>query len=418
MKRAALAALVVGLFLLLPGAASASGPGEVTGTVTPLAVAPEVEVCLVEAQRSETCTSPGADGTYSLTGVPVLTPLRVEFIPSYRSHYLVQYYDQARTLNLAVPIIVPPPSAPGKKTPLEHIDADLELGGSINGTVSAAEGPLAEVEVCALDAATSLSRGCTHSDEAGEYQLDGLPPGPYKAGFWGDGASAEYTLRYFPGAMTFAEASSVQVAAGMTSSDVDVAMTKGAELRGTVTAASGGAALEGIAVCLFAVLQTSPSKCTFSGTGGSYSLLGISAGNYQVGFSLEPAEIGSEAMPSDDNYLTQYYDDAATRAEATTLALAGGQATEGIDARLTAPPPLPPPLPFVPVATALVPPSPRIGEPQPREKPAKCKRGFVRQKTKAASHCVKRSNSKRGKHKKGKTASGKGHHTSGRRRGE
>ncbi len=379
----------IGLILmLLPGAApAAAGPGNglVSGTVTPTAIAPEVEVCLVERRASEVCAAPRPDGTYRLTGLPVGIPFKLEFIPSYRSHYAVQYYDHAARLAEAKAIELRPPFPEA-----EGIDADLEAGGQIEGAVTAAAGggALGEVEVCILEAGKRVSDGCTDTDEAGDYRLGGLSPGPYTVGFWGHGESAEYVPRYYAEAATLDQATTISVPAGTTITGIDAALAKGAQIRGIVAAAVGGAALEDIPVCLFAAGSTMPTQCTYTGSGGSYSLLGIPTGSYQVGFSPGSAEIGGEASSSeDDGYLTQYFDEVTSRAQAQTLILTAPQLTAGVDARLISPAPLPAPAPPTaftgPLTTAVSPVLEPTGKPKPR-----CRHGRVRRKVKGRYRCV------------------------------
>jgi hypothetical protein len=389
----------IGLVLLLPATASAAaGPGSarVSGTVTPTAIAPEVEVCLVEvpARPSEVCTAPRPDGTYLLTGLPIEIPFKVEFIPSYRSHAAVQYYDHAATLAEATAILIKDCGLP----PCEQaeVDADLKIGAQIEGTVTAASGgdALGEVEVCVLEAGKHISDGCTYTDGAGHYQFRGLSPGNYKVGFWGHNESAEYAPRYYAEAATLDQATVISVSAGMTIAGVDVSLAKGAQVRGTVVAAVNGAALENIPVCIFAAASAMPTQCTYTGPGGSYSLLGIPTGSYQVGFSLGSAEIGGEAVSSeDDGYLTQYFDEVSSRAEAATLILAAPQIAAGIDAHLMVPalPPVPAaPAGFTgPPATAVPP------IPDSASKPLKCRRGYRRKKVKDGARCVKVRNKKR-----------------------
>lgn len=396
--------------LLLPAVASAAagpGVGRVRGTVTPLVIAPEVEVCLVEVplRPSEVCASPEPDGTYVLTGLPVEIPFKVEFIPSYQSHYAVQYYDHAFRLSEAEAIELRPPfpEAAG-------IDADLEIGGQIEGMVTAAgAGPLGEVEVCVLEAEKRVSNGCTDTDEGGAYKLGALSPGTYKLGFWGHGESAEYAPRYYVEASAIDQGAAISVQAGMTVTGVDASLEKGAQVRGTVIAAAGGAGLQDIPVCLFLASSVTPLQCIYTGPGGSYSLLGIPTGSYQVGFSLGSSEIGGEPLFfEDDGYLTQYFDGGASRAAAQTLILAAPQLTAGINAQLLGP--TPPPAQATPAA-ATGPPAtivPAILESARKPKP-RCKRGHVRKKVKGRFRCVRVAKGQR------KSGGKKRHHSSPKR---
>jgi hypothetical protein len=96
--------LVLAFLTAAPGTALASVPGQVSGRVEPVSIAPEVEVCLVEPQPSESCTSPGAEGDYDLTGLPAGQPFKIEFVPSLRSGFQVQYWRDASTSGEALAI--------------------------------------------------------------------------------------------------------------------------------------------------------------------------------------------------------------------------------------------------------------------------------------------------------------------------
>ena len=393
MKRSLSILCVVAGLLMLPAGASAAS---ILGTVTPVAAAPEVEVCVVEALPSETCTTPAPNGTYQLTGLPLRTDIRVEFIPSYRSHYVTQYYRNVRSVAEATVF-----RFSEQFSVQEHVDAALELGGAIEGTVTASGGgALSEVEVCVLQAGTRAASGCTTTDGAGNYALGGLPAAAYKLGFWGRGAAAEYAPRYYVGKATLAEGTVVNVPAGATVTERDESLVKGAKVSGTVTAATNGAALDGISVCLFAASSSFPSRCSFSGPAGAYSFVGLTAGAYQVGFSLGSAEIGGEAVSAeDDNYLTQYYRGVANRPEAQVLTLSGEQSRPGIDASLLTPTILAPVGQLPPPATNVVE-APKTVTVPVKPKPVKCKKGFVKKTVKGAQKCVKKPVKKKKKHHK------------------
>ncbi|HKZ13186.1 MAG TPA: carboxypeptidase-like regulatory domain-containing protein [Solirubrobacterales bacterium] len=379
-----LASLAAGLFAVAP--AFAVGPGVITGTVSPASVAPEVEVCVVEVQPSELCTAPEPSGKYRLTGVPV-GPQRVEFVPSYRSGYLKQYFDHKSRLEEATFLQVSPPAG----SEIKGIDAELELGSIIGGTVRAASGgaPLADVEVCVQGAGTGIPFGCSTTDIAGMYALAGLPKGTYKVGFWGHGSSAKYAP----------ESTLVEVPAASSVTGIDAELAVGARIEGTVTAASTGAALSGIPVCLFAVGAAVPTRCAFTESAGTYSLLGIAAGDYQIGFSLGAAELGGDsAFGESAGYLPQFYEDAAARSGSRSLSLVLGQIETGVDAALlsvpqVAPPALPVGLASSPTSAAQV-----LGEPaRPRARKKKCRRGRGAKASKARSTCGKKPHRKKRK---------------------
>jgi hypothetical protein len=404
MRRALPAIVMTLVALAVPASALAASPGKVRGIVTPIAIAPEVEVCVVETQPSETCASPEVSGAYTLTGVPLGRSL-IEFVPSHRSGYVRQFYEGARHLDEAkgIELFTNSPEA-------GNIDANLELGGEITGTVTGAPGatPLAEVQVCAVEVGQRASAGCTQTDATGSYQLGGLSGASYKVGFWGHGASAEFAPRYYDEQQTIAAATPVVVAPGGVESGIDAELAKGAQVGGTVTAAADGGRLAGVPVCIFAGAAPTPSQCVFTDLLGDYLFQGLATGGYQVGFSLGSAEIGGEAVSAeDDGYLPQFWPGVPGRAEARTLALGGGQAAAGIDAALATPAAPPPPAPPEPPASNVVAAPPTIAEPT-KPKSAGCKKGYRKKKVKGAEKCVKKKPAKK-KHAKKPAKKKRGH---------
>jgi hypothetical protein len=385
MRQAPVVAAVWVLFLvLLYGHADAAA---VTGIVGPPEIAPEVEVCMVEPPPSETCTAPNREGSYTLSGLPAGVPLTIEFMPSYRSHYAIQYYDGASRVGEATSITFV--SSEGQQP---FVDADLEVGGVITGTVTAASGgtSLVGVEVCVREAGTGVSYGCTETGEAGDYALGGLPPGAYVVGFRGHGATAEYEPEYYDGEATLGQATSIPVTPGATVTGIDAAVAKGAAVTGMVTAAATGTPLPGVPVCLFGATAPLPVRCAYSGPGGFYSFVGLVAGEYQIGFSLSSTEIGGEAISyEDDGYLTQFFRGVANRSEAQVLNLVGEGVVSAVNAALLAPSLPPPIIPFSPSSSNLVVPPPTVSLPT-KPKPHRCKKGYVRMKVKGRSKCVNR----------------------------
>lgn len=381
-----MAIAICAMAALTPAVARAA---TIEGVVTPLAWDQEVEVCLVEAAPSETCTIPGMDGSYALEGVPAGTVVAVEFVPSYRSRLVTQYWDGKNRLSEATPIKVPAKSGP--ETPVVgNINADLGEGGAIKGVVTAASNAehLAEVEVCAISNASPTVRICDETGLDGEYELHSLPLGSYEVGFWGTGKSGEYEPWYYQGKSSLAQATPIPVNPGETIAGIDGTLVKGGRISGVVTAAAGGMPLEGIAVCLFMVSGATAQRCEESGDGGAYSFQGLPGGSYQVGFSLGSAEIGGRGTTEEvDGFEPQYYDDVAARAQAATISLLAPGIVEGVDAALAAPSALPSPSPVSMAATPIVAAAPVVPEPEPRK--LTCKRPKQKKKVNGRSRCVK-----------------------------
>lgn len=100
-------------------------------------------------------------------------------------------------------------------------------------------------------------------------------------------------------------------------------------ISGTVTKAVGMEGIEGIEVCAFGTSgeleEPSVELCATTGAGGSYIISGLPSGEYDVEFAA-PFE-------SSLNYITQYYEDKPSFAEAQPVPVGVG-ATSGIDAKM------------------------------------------------------------------------------------
>jgi hypothetical protein len=393
---------VVGLLILLallvfsslarPSSAAAAGSA-IEGTVTAPGAAEEVEVCVVEALPSESCTYPEPDGHYLLNALAPGASYLVEFLPSYRSHYVIQYYKGKPSPEGAqlVPVKL--------KETAKGIDADLEIGGQIEGEASDAEGsgPLSGVEVCALDAsqpsteAGATIAGCTHTDAAGEYRLPTLPAGIYKVGFWGARESDDYLSAYHGGA-TFSTATTIAVAADTTTSGIDAALRPGARIEGDVTEADGNP-LGQIGVCALTSGSGAPRRCGYADATGHYDLTGLASGSYAVVFAPGLGELDAGAGSGEAGFLTQYYDDVSTLAQARPISLVAPDAAPGVDASLIrpSPPPVPasPTVAILPVVGVGAPAAPAPGP------PLRCKKGFRRRLVKGRPRCVKAKSRKR-----------------------
>lgn len=139
----------------------------------------EVEVCAWSIGEEEFggCAETGADGTYQLEVPP--GEWGVEFWPGWTGQNLTyQYFNHRDRWSEADPVLA------GEGETVEEIDAELDPGATISGSVtSAANGAgLEEILVCAIDATTDELTVCTWTFE-GEYEIPFLPAGQYKVAF-------------------------------------------------------------------------------------------------------------------------------------------------------------------------------------------------------------------------------------------
>jgi hypothetical protein len=128
--------------------------------------------------------------------------------------------------------------------------------------------------------------------------------------------------------MAFALAVSAVAAMALPAS---AAAISDAHVTGKVTAQSGGAAIEGIEVCVYST-DDSTDECASTEAKGEYDIP-VPEGSYDVGFYSENCLIG-ECKYLD--YLDQYYNGKPQEDEAETLVLKGSETRSGINAALAA----------------------------------------------------------------------------------
>jgi hypothetical protein len=208
--------------------------------------------------------------------------------------------------------------------------AAAEGTGEITGTVTDATTgqPLAKIGVCARDSLGASS--CTLSDPifgSGEYVIASLTEGSYQVEFFST-SDRLYLTQFWNGKESESEADPVAVTEGAITEDIDAAMQEGGRIAGTVTAAFGGAPIEGIDACALEVGGPFES-CGQTDADGRYTIPGLYAGSYKVEFS-PGACFGCGSLA----YLTQFYEAKEAEAEADPILVSLGATTEGIDVRM------------------------------------------------------------------------------------
>jgi hypothetical protein len=158
--------------------------GTIEGTVTQAPGGGPVEEAVICAWEPELevgggCTLSDEEGDYALRGLAAGEYV-VEFWPGEESDLLSQFYDGKSRLSEADLVTM----SLGETK--EGIDAVLQPGGTIEGTVRAAGSgaPVEWVWVCAWEAFTEDYGGCDFSKPDGTYEIERVPPGAYKVEFW------------------------------------------------------------------------------------------------------------------------------------------------------------------------------------------------------------------------------------------
>lgn len=348
------ALLVLAVGLVFAASASAAGTGSIEGVVTELS-APHspiegIAVCAYPALEEEEiliegspCAKTNASGEYTISGLSS-GEYDVEFFAPANSklNFAAQYYDAKISFENATPV----PVSSGRTT--SEIDAQLEEGGSITGTVTQASGgePIGGIEVCAFSF-TVESFGCATTEANGKYTVVGLRGGAkYDVEFSSPPQGGlDFVTQYYNGRPSFKEAETVSVLAGETAPGIDAQLKEGGIISGRVTDASTGAAIGQALICAI-VENDVAERCTVSGANGEYALRALATGAYKVAFFAT-------------GYSLQYYDDSTSLTGAATVMASAGVTTPDIGAALqriapkttrtsTVPPP-PVRLPITPV---------------------------------------------------------------------
>jgi hypothetical protein len=301
--------------------------GQISGTVTGAAghtALDGIEVCarLRSVPPGIGCALTNAAGEYTIANLSAGS-YEVQFAArAHAGNYVTQYYRGVPARSEATEVAV----AAGSTT--AGIDAELQTGGEISGTVTSASAhtPLEGTVVCAESTAGIESGPCTSTDNAGEYTLVGLGTSSYYIGFstnW-EGASSDYLGDYFSDKTSRGEATPVAVTAGSVTSGIDAQLQLGGQLTGTVTSAATGAGVEKIVVCADDTTGLS-SRCANTDVDGQYTISGVQGNSVRVKFTR---------YPEGGNYLSQLYSGQLLFSTANLVPVAAGSVTAGIDAQL------------------------------------------------------------------------------------
>jgi hypothetical protein len=301
---------------------SALGSGEISGIVTAAAskaALAGIEVCAysklseIGGELGEHCALSNAAGEYAVAGLSA-AEYTVEFF-SLGGEFATQYYDEKDSFLEATKV----PLAEGAA--VSGIDAEMLAAGEITGTVTTGGAPLEDIKVCAVEIGDEFIAQCTSSGPTGDYTISRLPAAEYTVDFYS--LSGSYVTQYYDDKSSLAGATKVPVAAGAMTAGIDAAMVAAGKISGTVTDASSNAPLEDIKVCAYESGGEALVQCTSTSASGEYTISRLAAAEYTVGFSAVNGE-----------YLTQYYSDKPSLAEAVKVTVANAVTASGIDAAM------------------------------------------------------------------------------------
>jgi hypothetical protein len=309
-------------------------PGQISGKVTDARSNPLQDVYVYAYPKLQVTGSvetayTAADGTYT---IPDVSPgsYVVEFAYFSVTGYEMQWYNNAATEAAATAVTVTSnATTTGINDAMSGASGETTVSGTITGPGSS---PLGQVCVFAYPTGSTVPLGSTFTASDGTYTLY-LAPGSYDIKFGtavetnqGCGVtSGNYATQWYQNASSQSTATTVTVTGGTPVTGVNDQLASGGTITGTVTAS--GAPLGGVCVNAFLGASSVQSASTTTAPNGTYSLVGLAAGSYDVQF------VGSCAVSG--SYATQWYDNVTARASATAVTVTVGGTSPGVNDALT-----------------------------------------------------------------------------------
>jgi hypothetical protein len=275
--------------------------GSISGTVYDAETGLPVPFVLVDIEYRGKGVCTDENGDYKITGLPYGTYNIAIGRDFCLPHAYIHQHIDGITINPTNPDV-------------RGNDFFLEVGGSISGIVSDANGPAAFVWV---EACTPDDSYCNRSGtgEDGNYTIHGLPAGNFRVSVWGrqDGWFDEF----FNGQREYENADPVTVSVGVETRGIDFFMDPEGSISGNVSDANGPAAFVRVEAC-----SLDDFFCNGSGTDkdGNYKIHGLPAGNYRV-----------SVWGGHGGWRDQIYDGKVLWEDGDPVAVALGEDTGGID---------------------------------------------------------------------------------------
>ncbi len=297
----------------VPNAHAESGTGTISGTVyAPDGVTPVPNAFVTWFDYNGagyTWLCAAADGTYTLTGVPLNTAVKVEAWGYYDCHnnplpYSHEYWNQQDFRDQAngVTVTSGAPNATG-------INFTMKLAGHIAGTVYNPDGttPLmgATVTVWEYSGGTYIADTDTAAD--GTYSLS-VPSGMYRLQMYKSG----YAYQYYNDHATYSDADSVAATSGATTSGINFTAHNGG-ISGTVYLPDGTTPLASAAIYVYDFANNDAAGLGTTDSSGNYQVE-LLPGTYLVNLypypypaeyynnhpklgDADPVVVGSEITP-------------------------------------------------------------------------------------------------------------------------
>jgi hypothetical protein len=302
--------------------------GTITGIVTAAAGGANLSgICVNASEISGTAfqsATTNASGSYTLSGLST-GDYTVEFSPDCGNsgNFLTQWYSGETSAGSADPVTV---VAGTTTTP---INAAMQLPGTITGTVTAATGGAPLSGICVnVTSAGGSGVGFAITGADGTYSVSGLESGGYEVEYSpGCGNSGNFLTQWYDNEDSAGTADVVAVIAGQTKPSINAALVTGGIISGTVTVAAGGGPASGICVDAFTSDGSlTPVGNATTGADGTYSIVGLNSGDYDVEFSA--------GCGGDGNFTTQWYSNQPSPTTANAVPVLAGSTGPPINAAL------------------------------------------------------------------------------------
>ena len=319
-----------GINFTLAQAGSISGTITADGTGLPLA---NVYVSAYSNFVTSNTATTDASGVYTITGLPagdyrVLANSYGDYVDELYNNLPYAGGSYSYASGTTVPVLA--------GAPTNGINFGLALGGTITGTVTAADTglPLSGALVYVATASGGVASGAV-TNASGVFTVTGVATGTYKAY---TSNSVGYVDRLYadvpcPGGCSAAKmaGTNIYVTALATTSEIDFALSPGGSITGTVTVAGTSTPIPGIVVEIYDSAGRSMGT-TSTKTDGVYTKTGLPTGTYYV-----RTMYGNSA-----EWVHELYDDIPCPATTCTVTSGAGvsvaapAATSGIDFGLKA----------------------------------------------------------------------------------
>ena len=326
------AALTVGTLGVAPAIAAvdpntASISGTLTqntnGTVSPVTMS-SVYVYSATTEEYLSGADTDSDGSYTVGGLAAGSYV-VEFSP-FGDGLAPEFFDNTLDFASATPVAV------GAGVPVRGINALLELGGTISGSLTQTSGgitvPAVGVNVYAVaSSADRWGNGWAQTDASGRYTVDGLGAGDYKLLF--EPQDPGFVSKWFTNAMGFQSATVVAVGTRAAVVGIDANLEVASSISGTVTKNVGGTVTtaENVSVEVFTVPGGDYVGYADTDVAGNYSVGSLMAGTYSVSFT--------DYYGSSPSLTPEFFDNVSEMADAKPLTVGTGTAIPGINAELS-----------------------------------------------------------------------------------